>query len=206
MRFVWYPNGDMNDADAASMSKNAIWSRSIPCCSEAPAAMGYMSAAAALFPTTLHKKNVATYTATKTPVVPAPTPVAPPTRVVAMAFATPVFSRHAEMPNAPAMVVMTAQLTDARAAFCVRHPVASITPLANSAATNRSSAPATNTAIITTAVPHAGSSLSNCGGAEFSISDTSANAGSPLYVLRKLDPVSSNRTSPACSTMSPIFA
>mmetsp|Transcript_8080 Transcript_8080/g.34333 ORF Transcript_8080/g.34333 Transcript_8080/m.34333 type:complete len:273 (-) Transcript_8080:2973-3791(-) len=206
IKFVWYPNGLMNDAEAASINKYAIWSRSITCCSAAPAAMGYISAAAALFPTTLHRKNVAMYTAMSTPGVPAPIPLAPPTRVVAMALATPVASMQAEMPNAAAMVVITSHLTAPLAAFCVKQPVASMIPLASSAATNRSSAPATNTAIITTAVPHAGSSLSNCGGAEFSISLTSANAGSALYSLKNEEPVSSSRTSPACKTMSPIFA
>mmetsp|Transcript_2689 Transcript_2689/g.12146 ORF Transcript_2689/g.12146 Transcript_2689/m.12146 type:complete len:213 (-) Transcript_2689:2952-3590(-) len=196
----------MNDADAASMSRNDIWSRSTPWPSAAPAAMGYMSAAAALLPTTLHRKNVAIYTAMSTPTVPEPVLAAPVTRKSAISPATPDCSIAAEMPKAAAIVVMTSHLTDFLAAFCVRHPVASITPDARSAATKRSRAPTTKTMIMTTAVPHAGSNFSNCGGAEFSISETSANAGSLLYSLRNDDPVSSSSTSPAMRTMSPILA
>ena len=133
-------------------------------------------------------------------------PEAPSTSVLAISPATPDCSIAAEMPKAAAIVVMTSHFTDFLAAFWVRQPVASITPDAKRAATKRSSAPTTKVMIMTTAVPHAGRSFSNCGGAEFSISETSANAGSLLYSLRKDEPVSSRSTSPAWRTMSPILA
>mmetsp|Transcript_6165 Transcript_6165/g.20636 ORF Transcript_6165/g.20636 Transcript_6165/m.20636 type:complete len:485 (+) Transcript_6165:2245-3699(+) len=205
IRLVWYPNGLMKDALAANINRYAIWSRSIPTRSLAPAAIGYISAAAALFPTMLHRNTVATYTAMRTPGLPAPMADAALTSVVAIALATPVFSIAALIPNAAAIVVIMVQFTDARAASWVKHPHRSITPDARSAATNKSRTPATVTIIISNAVPHAGKSLSNCGGAEFSISETSANAGSALYNRRNELPVSNSKTSPACNTISPIF-
>ena len=59
MRLVWYPKGDMKEALAASIKRKLICALSMPCLSAAPAAMGNMSAAAALFPTMLHKTTVA---------------------------------------------------------------------------------------------------------------------------------------------------
>ena len=64
------------------------------------------------------------------------------TSVEAMLEATPLCSMAAEMPNAAAMVTMTSHFTADRAASSVKHPVASMTPDAKSAATKRSSAPA----------------------------------------------------------------
>ena len=51
--------GDMKEKLAASIKRKLICALSMPCLSAAPAAMGNMSAAAALFPTMLHKTTVA---------------------------------------------------------------------------------------------------------------------------------------------------
>ena len=48
IKFVWYPNGVMNAAEAASMIPNDMRTTSIPPFSAAPMAMGKIKAAAAL--------------------------------------------------------------------------------------------------------------------------------------------------------------
>ena len=196
----------MNDADAASINRKLICAFGMPCCSADSAAMGNINAAAALLPTMLHRTTVARYTATKIPGLPVPKALPAATKFCAMAVATPDCSIAADIPKAAAMVTMTSHFTAALAASCVKHPVANMTPEANNAATNKSSAPATKTAIMTTAVPRDGNNLSNCGGAESSISETNANAASRLWFDKNDVDVSNNKTSPACKTMSPIRA
>ena len=183
----------MKLAEAASISRNAIWSRSMSCCSAAPATWG-TSRGGGVVSDDVAQENVARTPRSRRRRCPrrAPARRSRASRRWRRRRPSPPARRLA---NAAAMVVMTFQFTLARAAFWVRHPVASITPDASNAATKRSSTPATKTTIITSAVPHAGRSLSNCGGAEFSISDTSANAGSDLYSLRNELPVSSSRAS-----------
>ena len=119
-----------------------------------------------------------------------------------MAVATPDCSIAADIPKAAAMVTMTSHFTAALAASCVKHQ-----SLAEPKLTTRRrtiDAPATKTAIMTTAVPRDGNNLSNCGGAESSISETNANAASRLWFDKNDVEVSNNKTSPACKTMSPI--
>ena len=196
----------MNDADAASIKRKLICAFGIPCFSADSAAIGNINAAAALLPTMLHKTTVAMYTATKIPALPVPKAFPAATKFCAMAVATPDCSIAADIPNAAAIVTMTSHFTADLAASWVKHPVANMTPEANNAAMNKSRAPATKTAIMTTAVPKDGNNLSNCGGAESSISETNANAGSRLWFDRKVVDVSNSKTSPACKTISPMRA
>jgi hypothetical protein len=63
----WYPKGDINDAEAPSITQYDIRMRSAPVSSAAVIAIGNTNAAAALFVTMLLIKKVARYTAPYNP-------------------------------------------------------------------------------------------------------------------------------------------
>lgn len=86
-------------------------------------AIGNINAAAALLVTTLLIRNVAKYTAPKTPAGPIPIPVPIATRKVAIAFAKPDAVSAVPMPKADAIVMYTSQLTASRHSCCERMPV-----------------------------------------------------------------------------------
>ena len=111
MRLVWYPNGVMKLAEAASMMQKAMFINETFPCSAASIATGKMSAAAALFVTTLLMSTVARYTIANNPVLPNPKFVPTLTKNDAMAEATPLFTMAVPMPNAEAMVTKISQLT-----------------------------------------------------------------------------------------------
>ena len=132
----------MNDADAASITRNDMDARDSPWRSAASAATGNINAAAALFVTTLLITKVARYTATSKPPRPVPDSSARRTKRAATTPATPEFCSALLMPNAAAMVTMTSHLIASRASCSDNAPHAIMIPAANIAAMISSVTPA----------------------------------------------------------------
>mmetsp|Transcript_32492 Transcript_32492/g.52027 ORF Transcript_32492/g.52027 Transcript_32492/m.52027 type:complete len:251 (+) Transcript_32492:374-1126(+) len=197
----------MNDADAANITRNEMLSRVSPCRSAASAAMGNMSAAAALLVTTLLMRKVAKYTATRSPARPVPESSASWTSFAATVPATPLFCSARLMPKAAAMVTMTSHLTALRASCSLSAPHAIMMAAAKMAAMSRFITPAVNSVIMAMAMRMTGTSRRRRGGALSSSTDTSANPLPLCPASRwKSGPASRSNTSPGSKTTSPIRA
>mmetsp|Transcript_1084 Transcript_1084/g.4569 ORF Transcript_1084/g.4569 Transcript_1084/m.4569 type:complete len:328 (+) Transcript_1084:1257-2240(+) len=197
----------MNDADAASMTRNETDCKVSPAFSAASAAIGNISAAAALFVTTLEMRNVAKYTAVSKPTRPVPETFASETSRSAMIPATPLFCKALDIPNAAAMVTMTSHFMASLASCSLRAPHAIMIAAAKIAATRSSVTPALYTAIIATAMASTGTSSLKRGGALSSNTLTNANP-EPLWPASrwKSGPASNSKTSPGCKMTSPTRA
>ena len=165
-----------------------------------------MSAAAALFVTTFEMRNVARYTATRSPTRPVLEISATRTSVAATVPATPEFCNARDMPNAAAMVTMTSHLTASRASCSESAPHAIMMAAAKRRSMS-STHPDVYTAIIATAMRSTGTNRRRRGGAESSRTDTSANPLPEWPASRwKSGPASRSKTSPGWSTVPPAEA